>query len=256
MLTGQKPFVGDDVSDTLAAVLRTDVNLDALPDGTPATLRRVISACLRRDPKQRVHDVADVRLAMEGAFETTVTTPSEAGVAQPPQFWQRPVSVLSVLVIAVLASGLAVWTVMRPAIIVPDLMRFVISPPETAPLTFTSAWQDVVISPDGAQVVYTSGTADAPQLHLRPIDQVAGAPLRGGAGGGPFVSPDGEWVGFHSGTGPLAATLQKVSMFGGSPVTVAESPSPIFGASWGADDQIIFGTLGRGLFRVSGGGGL
>ena len=50
MLTGQKPFVGDDVSDTLAAVLRADVDLGALPDDTPAMLRRVISACLQRDP--------------------------------------------------------------------------------------------------------------------------------------------------------------------------------------------------------------
>ena len=50
-------------------------------------------------------------------------------------------------------------------------------------------------------------------------------------------------------------TLLKVSIFGGPPVTLTESPHGIAGASWGADDQIIFGTLGGGLFRVSGGGG-
>ena len=78
--------------------------------------------------------------------------------------------------------------------------------------------------------------------------------MRGAEGGlNPFVSPDGEWVGFVYFQG--ATTLQKVSIFGGPPVTVTESPTPIFGANWGADDRIIFGTTGGGLFRVSGGGG-
>ena len=49
--------------------------------------------------------------------------------------------------------------------------------------------------------------------------------------------------------------LQKVSIIGGPPVTLTDSPSQIMGASWGADDQIVFGTTGNGLLRVSGGGG-
>ena len=77
MLTGARAFTGEDVSDTLAAVLRAEVNLDELPDDTSARLRQVLTACLQRDPRQRVHDIADVRLAMEGAFETLVSTPSE-----------------------------------------------------------------------------------------------------------------------------------------------------------------------------------
>ena len=66
MLTGRRAFVGDDVSDTLAAVLRAEVDLDELPTKTPARRRHVLRACLQRDPKQRVHDVADVRLAARG----------------------------------------------------------------------------------------------------------------------------------------------------------------------------------------------
>ena len=75
--------------------------------------------------------------------------------------------------------------------------------------------------------------------------------MRGGEGHGPFVSPDGEWVGFVDRT---LTSLQKVSILGGSPVTLTGSPDVIFGASWGTDDQIVFGTQ-EGLFRVSGGGG-
>ena len=76
--------------------------------------------------------------------------------------------------------------------------------------------------------------------------------MAGEGGYAPFVSSDGEWVGFLASGG---TTLQRVSIFGGPPVTLTESPNQIFGASWGADDQIVFGTLGAGLFRVSGGGG-
>ena len=256
MLTGQRPFTGKDISDTLAAVLRIDADFDALPATTPPRLRQVLKACLQKEPKDRVRDIGDVALAMNGTFDTPVPETPSSVTPLRLQLWQRPAPALGILVTALLVIGFAVWTVMRPAIVAPDLMRFVIAPPDTAPLTFTLAWRDVAISPDGTRVVYTGGTAGAPQLNLRPIEQVVGAPLRGGTGGDPFVSPDGEWVGFHGGTFSSArTTLQKVSMFGGPPVTLGESSNPIFGASWGADDQIIFGTNGAGLFRVSGGGG-
>ena len=135
-------------------------------------------------------------------------------------------------------------------------MRFTIDPPEGAPLGFSPAHRDLAISRDGRQIAYNGGNPGntGPQLNLRTIDQLVGAPLRGGEGGlGPFFSPDGEWVGFVPFN--AATTLLKVSAFGGPPVTLTESPAPIFGASWGTDDQIIFGTGGGSLFRVSGGGG-
>ena len=111
MLTAQKPFVGDDVSDTLAAVLRAEVNLDELPDETPARLRRVLGACLQRDPKQRVHDVADVRLAMQGVFETTVSMAPEPAALPQLRVWQRPIPLLVASLALVLLTGLVVWSV-------------------------------------------------------------------------------------------------------------------------------------------------
>ena len=217
MLTGKRAFVGGDVSDTLAAVLRAEVDLDALPKATPARLRHVVRVCLQKDARQRVGDIAAVRLAMEGAFETTVRQSAEAAVAPLLQVWQRPVPVALAVLAALGLGGLAVWTLTRPDVIPADLIRFVIVPPDTAPLGLQGSRQDLAISPDGSQVVYRGldSSGSGPQLHLRPIDQLVGAPLRGGEGGfGPFFSPGGEWVGFlASGT-----TLQKVSIFGGPPV--------------------------------------
>ncbi len=79
-------------------------------------------------------------------------------------------------------------------------------------------------------------------------------PMRGGDDGlSPFFSPDGQWVGFM--TFPDSTTLQKVATFGGQPETVTEAKSEIRGAAWGTDGQIVFGTAGAGLFRVSEDGG-
>ena len=90
MLTGQRAFPADDVSGTLVAVLTTDVDLDRLPTETPPRVRRVLAACLQKDRRQRVRDIADVRLAMEGAFETTVGTSSDGMDTPTLQLWERP----------------------------------------------------------------------------------------------------------------------------------------------------------------------
>ena len=253
MLTGARPFQGEDVSVTLASVMKSDVNAKALPSDLPQTLRTVIRQCLQKDPSRRIRDVGDVRLAMDGAFETPV--PQTADVMATPRLrvWQRPTPVAIAAVAVACVTGLAGWN-LRPLFEAPpDLMRFTITPPEGAPLASAPFVQDLAVSPDGTRIVYSGVVPGGSQLHLRPIDQLDGAPLRGTAGGvAPFVSPDGEWVGF---TDAGATTLQKVSMFGGPPVTLCESENPITGASWGADDQIIFGTFLGGLFRVSAGGG-
>jgi eukaryotic-like serine/threonine-protein kinase len=70
MLTGHRPFAGDEVSDVLASVLAREPQLAAIPDTVPAIVRQVLKACLQKDPKKRIHDMADVRLALSGAFET------------------------------------------------------------------------------------------------------------------------------------------------------------------------------------------
>ena len=46
MLSGRRAFKGDDISDTLASVLRQDVDWTALPASTPAPVRHLIARCL------------------------------------------------------------------------------------------------------------------------------------------------------------------------------------------------------------------
>src|SRR5262245_36612396 len=79
MLAGRRPFDGEDMTDVLGAVVRLEPQWDALPSMTPVRITQVLRLCLRKDPKQRVADIRDVKLALDGAFETTVpqfTAPS------------------------------------------------------------------------------------------------------------------------------------------------------------------------------------
>ena len=79
MLTGKRAFDAEDVSETLAAVLRAEVNWGLLPKELSPALRTVLVRCFQKDPKQRVADLQEVRLALEGAFETGGSQATESG---------------------------------------------------------------------------------------------------------------------------------------------------------------------------------
>ena len=191
MLTGKRPFKGRDVSEVLAAVIQSAPDWDSLPADTPQHLNVFLKRCLEKEPKQRVHDIADVRLAMEGAFETPVTAPTETVVVQR-SGWLPWVVAVALAVF----TGLAVWTLTRPNVMPADLMRFVISPPDTDPLRFSLNHRDLAISPDGTQIAYLAADpSGGTHITLRPIDQLVGASLGVRGRIGPFVSPDSEWVG-------------------------------------------------------------
>ena len=250
MLTGARPFQGEDVSLTLASVMKSDVDPRTLPPEVPASVRTVLRRCLEKDPSQRIRDVGDVRLAMEGAFETTVDAPVEAAVATSSKPWQRPVAILGVVVAAVLLTGFAVWIVTGPA--PRPLAQFLLLTPPDGPLR-TGFDTEVAISPDGTRVVYASGVGP-PQnrrLYLRQLGELDATPIRGTEGGyAPAFSPDGQSVGFRAVPGN---PLRRVSVLGGPPTTIVE-PESVEGFGWGADDAIVFGSP-TGLMRVPAVGG-
>jgi serine/threonine protein kinase len=68
MLSGRSLFAADTVSDTLAGVLRADIDLAALPANVPPAIRRLLGRCLDRNPKNRLHDIADARIVLEEVF--------------------------------------------------------------------------------------------------------------------------------------------------------------------------------------------
>jgi len=184
----------------------------------------------------------EIKLAL---LEPTTVSPTGVGGAAQPVRRGWMVSVGFMLVGAII-GGIAVWSVMGPA--PPRLARFAISEPPNVSFNSRSA-PSVTISPDGTRIVYVGPGS---QLYVRAFDQLDAVALRGGVGLNPFISPDGNWVGFHG----LDGALKKVSIHGGPPVVLSERIGGIAGASWGADNSIIFGTFNpNGLFRVSAAGG-
>ena len=249
MLTGQKPFVGDDVSDTLALVLKFEPEWDALPADTPARIRQLIQTCLQKDPKQRVHDVADVRLAMEGAFETGAQAAgSVAAVAPAP--WRRVRLVLATAVVVSAVAAPAGW-LLKPAEPRP-VVRSVHALPDGRSLAVTGLSQ-LIIAPDGEYFVYRGNDG----LYLRTLDALEDRLIPGTEETqlGPFLSPDGQSVGFfRAAAGGRAVTeLVRLAVTGGVPVKLADAGIP-YGASWGTDGMILYGQS-DGIWQVSENGG-
>ena len=125
MLTGARPFSRDDVSTTWARVIEREPDWTALPDDVPPVLGNFLQSCLQKNPKKRIRDIGDVRLAMEGTFETTIPVVPEPIVAPTLAVWQRPVGGAVAVLAALAVGGVAVWTLSRPAS--PRPARFVIS---------------------------------------------------------------------------------------------------------------------------------
>src|SRR5262245_57942854 len=90
MLTGRRAFQGDDVTDIIAEVLKSDVPLALLPPGTPASVGRLIARCLQRDPKQRLRDIGDARIELD-----QVSEPVGAGASAPARGRLIPVLVVA-----------------------------------------------------------------------------------------------------------------------------------------------------------------
>jgi len=110
ILTGRKVFEGDDISMTLSGVLEQPPDLSVLPAEISPSLTAFLGRCLAKDPKERFHDVADVRLAMDGAFDPADTARvREVQI----QVWQRPVAVGLIALFAATAASLAAWGLAR-----------------------------------------------------------------------------------------------------------------------------------------------
>jgi Tol biopolymer transport system component len=251
MLTGQRAFDGQGVSETLARVIEREPDWARLPATLSPALRTYIRRCLQKDPRQRVQAIGDVRLALEGAFETALPqTAAPAVVAG----WRR---VALAGVAAIIASGAIIGTLVwlaarRAEPVPPRVSRLQVTPAGAAALSIDWNERDLAITPDGSRLIYTGNQGT--QIFVRALDALAPVAVFTGRVGGLFVSPDGQWIGFRDGLG----ALKKVAVAGGPAVTLATMDTAgSSGATWGPDDTIIVATnsVDTGLQRVSAAGG-
>jgi len=226
MLTGKRLFRGEDLTETLAAVVMKDPDLG----DAPKKVRRLLEKCLEKNPKKRLHDISGVALLLEAPAEPVHEVKSS-----------RLPWAVGAAIVASLATGLVFWALTRPQ--PPAVGRFVI--PLAPDQAFSSSGRHIVaISPDGTRIVHTANGG----LWLRPLDQLQATPIAGTEDGAtsPFFSADGQWIGFWS---VSDQQLKKVSVTGGAPVTLCDSTNP-WGASWGDDGMILYGQGTDGIWRV------
>ena len=253
MLAGRPAFPGSDLSEVLAGVIKSDPAWNALPSTTPASLRKLLHRCLQKDPKLRLRDIGEARVEIDEALAGPASEPLIAKPLAAPAAWRRPVVLapLSLLVGAIVA-GIVTWLALRPSPVTPSrVTRLTITPPAAAALSIRGSDRDLAIAPDGSRVVYIGNNGT--QLFVRALDALEPVAIFRGAPRHPFVSPDGQWVGFVDGS----VSLTKVAMTGGPAITLAGLDGGSRGATWAPDDMIIFATTATatGLQRVSAAGG-
>ena len=224
MLTGRKPFGDDDISTTLARVIEREPDWDRLPHALSPSLTTYIRRCLTRDPRQRVRDAGDLRLALEGAFEPAHRVSSEADSMPQLRLWQRPVPA-TLGGLALLAVTLTAWMVRVPAPVSSLSKRLVID----LPVSDRLIGPGVALSPDGNTLVYPAIRDGVQQLFRRSFDQLEPVPIPDTADAIlPVMSPDGQWVAFSLGSGGI----RKVSLAGGRSETICDTPCGNRGLHW------------------------
>lgn len=243
MLTGRRAFAGDDISSTLASVLKDDVDWTALPATAPPGVERLLRRCLAKDPKARLRDAGDVRLEID----EILSSPGSAAVRAMPSkrrrsaVWLAAVS-LALIAVAILSAAIA-WR-MKPAAPGGPLRKFTIRAKDGGSIF------NAVISPDGRSLAFLVGG----DLWVRRLDTLDGQQIAGAHDvHALFWSPDSAFVGFQSN-----GQLWKVAGTGGSPATICRVPrefSASGGAAWLPDNRIVFTTGGSGLMEVSALGG-
>jgi hypothetical protein len=229
MLTGARAFPGDDVSDTLAGVLRGEPDWRRLPTETPTWIRRLRRRCLEKDRKRRLADAADARLEIDDALMSQ-DAQTELTPTLPVPRWRKAIPAAAVIIVCV-AAGYGGW-MSKPSVPRP-VTRFAITLTEGD--TFTPGRNWVALSPDGTRLAYTANN----RLYLLARDQLTATPIAGGQTTGlasarnPFFSPDGQSIGFWE-----ASQLKKVSVSGGATVVLCAIGPPPFGATWATDNTI------------------
>ncbi len=242
MLTGRRLFDGETVSDSLAAVLRANVDLSALPPSTPAPVRALVARCLDRDPQTRLRDVGEARIILSAPHDETGT------VAAPSAGSSRRATMAAAVITLLAALGgiLAGRFLLAPA-----------QPARGGDAAFDVALGDRVllgslaVSPDGHNIIFSARTKDnATELWLRPIDSLDAHALPGTLDGrDPFWSPDGREIGFFSGD-----SLFRLALDGTTPRRLA-SARGADGGTWSPDGTILVGTAGGPILRVKAEGG-
>ncbi len=250
MLTGKRAFEGDDVSDTLASILRGEPDWSALPQATPASVRTLLKRALTKDRKARLRDISVARFLLEEHVEQV--RPATVSARATTSTWRRAIPLAITALVAAGVTLAAVLAFRSPTTPAP-VTRFQIRLGEGQTLTSLSR-AVLAFSPDGARIVYVSDNRlFVCEMNTLRENVILGATNTASVRNilNPVFSPDGEWIAFWEGN-----QIKKISASGGVPISIAGATPPL-GMTWSGDDILFAQAEGptRGILRVSANGG-
>ena len=256
MLVGRGLFAESTMTDTLAAVLRADIDWDELPDETPPAVQRLLRRSLERDPKQRLHSVADARLELQEAASGSARESEIATVPATSTLAGRLLPAVAVLLaLGLIAAGVVAW---RLAGRTQPMVRALVSPPLGGAFYLEGGRPGpVAVSPDGARLAFTArDEAGTPRLWIRDLEDPEPRVLTGTEGAMfPFWSPDSQTVAFAN----LDRLLYRIDIAGGPPRalcdTAGEGATFGKGGTWSKEGVIVFGRSMGPLQRADASGG-
>ncbi|MCC6366481.1 MAG: protein kinase [Bryobacterales bacterium] len=249
MLSGGRLFAGETISHTLADVLRAPIDVSKLPASTPLPIVELVRRCLERDPKRRLRDIGEARIAIETYLADPASDAS--GTVMPPAVAPR-MRLWPWVAAALMGVSLAAVSVvhLREKLPEPVVIRFQIPAPEKTVYSESTS-SGMAISPDGTRLAFIAASEGRRMLWVRSLDSLTAQRLEGtDEASFPFWSPDSRFLAFF-----VPGKLRTVEASGGPPQTVCEVPNTGVGGSWNRDGVIVFGTNSSGLFRVPHSGG-
>ena len=255
MLTGERLFEGESVVDTLSAVMRQEIDFGRLPAGTPGAIRQLLRRCLERNPKNRLHDIADARIVLDdvlaGRADESPAPP--AAVASMPRTRRREAVAWALALIALLASTALYWGRAGAAPAAPRVIRAALALPAGVSIELDGERAGMpALSHDGRRVAFGARQGAGPmRIWVQELATGAARALAGTEEGyRPFWSPDDRRIGFFTWS-HLATTPAD----GGAVARLARARDAR-GGTWNRQGTILFAPHQVGpLFTVPEGGG-
>jgi hypothetical protein len=250
MLTGTRAFAGEDVAETIAAVIRATPDWGRLPPGTPQTIRGLLRRCLAKDRRERLPHIGAARLEVKEALESldvdmpAVVTPAEtASAVAVPLASSRLGARLAWVVAAVMTLGAVALGLLasRVATDAPEMRVELVTPPTSDPVT-------LAVSPDGRRVVFAATSDGQPVLWLRSLDSTDARPLLGTTRGRvPFWSADSRSIAFFA-----DGVVKRLDVETGSTRDLLKVVTST-GGTWNGEGVILLGMGNvQPIYRVSG----
>jgi Tol biopolymer transport system component len=240
MLTGQQMFKGETVSDTLAAVLKTDPDWAKLPADTPAAVPTLLRRCLERDRKKRLRDIGD-------AFLEEAEVSSGSPVLEKRR---HPLYGLAATA-AIFALALILLAIVHFREEPQPTLQVSLVPPEKAAFTPVMAQNGgIAISPDSHTLAFIATQEGKTSLWVQRLDSSTARSLAGTTNAYyPFWSPDTRFIGFFAGN-----QLKKIEVAGGPPEVICNANLGR-GGTWNREGTIVFSGMDRTVYRVPAAGG-